>query len=472
MMLTRHSLLRQLGCAITSAMLRQGLPAAVMLRSNALAARGAPSGPNVFSIVDRGATGDGIADCTASIRAALADAARSGSGVVFIPPGDYVYSGTLLIGDNVAVIAALDSVLTARSERQAVMVKGDNVVLRGLQLRSDATQRKQANHSHAIAAVKVRNLLIEDCVITGASAGGIYLEGCQDFVIRNNTVSRTLADTIHMTGGSTTGIVSGNMCLSGGDDGVAVVSYAPQRVICRDIFITNNTVIGSRARGIAVVGGTNVRISDNRIEDTKWAGIYLASEESYDTYAASRISVDRNALRAVNRSSDSGNHACITVVGRPGSSLARTGEIPNQNRAILLLGNKVQGDGKDGIRVDRFTRDITIIANAVADTNGWGIRTSAFGAALIGNRVERASHGGILVGRECPGGKTDLVGNEIYLMNGPRQPGILLEPSRLADSEVRANRLQYDQDSQGAIRIADTIRATQRHNIVNGRLMN
>jgi hypothetical protein len=44
-----------------------------------------------------------------------------------------------------------------------------------------------------------------------------------EFIVRNNRVARTLADTIHVTGGSVAAIVTGNVCSLGGDDGIAVV---------------------------------------------------------------------------------------------------------------------------------------------------------------------------------------------------------------------------------------------------------
>lgn len=423
--------------------------------------------PKLFNIVDYAAKGDGATDCTSAIRATFADASRSG-GIVHIPPGEYAFSDTLLVGSRVTVIASDGSSLIAKSHRQAVTLTGDAIAIRGLRLRSDAKRRRVENFAHAITAVNARNVLIEECMIEGGNAAGIYLQGCQDFVVRNNRITRTLADTIHVTDGSVAGIVTGNVCSLGGDDGIAVVSYVPQGKRCRDISIVDNTISSGSARGIAVLGGERVRISGNRIHDTRWAGIYIASESSWNTYSASDISVEGNRLSAVNRKSDRGTHACITVLGRAGASPAGTGAIPNQNHSIYLIANFINGDGKGGIRVDQFARSITVVANVIADTEGWGIATSALGATLSANRVEQAALGGIVVGRECLGGNTELIGNEVHLAGERPRPGILVEPSQLRRATIRSNRIRNGSRSEHAIQVHDRVQVMRQNNEVDG----
>lgn len=464
MIITRRLFLRRIGVAVTAPGLTAASP--VQLRSALQAAT--PAKPDVFNPLDYGANGDGVSDCTAALRIALDKAARAG-GTVFIPRGRYAYADTLPVRRDVTVVGAPGSELVARSERQALHIVGDNVTLRGLSLHADAVVRKEANHAHAIAGIGVANLLIESCSIAGASAAGIYLQGCRDFVIRNNMVVRTLADTIHLTGGSANGVVSGNTCLHGGDDGVAVVSYASQRVICRNISITDNVIGGGNARGIAVCGGSKVRIRRNQIRETKWAGIYLASEESYDTYGTSDISIEGNELVAANRSRDGGSHACITIVGRPGKSIVRGSQAPNQNSAIHIASNTVRGDGKGALRIDQFARGVTAIGNVLTDTDGWGIQTAALDAAFVSNRIERAALGGIVIGRECLGGNTKLIANEIHLSNGRAQPAIVIEPSDLAGVILQRNQIQYnDLAGKQAIQVAGASNVERSKNAVNG----
>lgn len=76
-------------------------------------------GGQVFNVKAYGAAGDGSADDTAEIQAALDDAAAVGGGVVFLPKGNYKVSATLTItGKAVSIVgvgtgdANLDSVST------------------------------------------------------------------------------------------------------------------------------------------------------------------------------------------------------------------------------------------------------------------------------------------------------------------------------------------------------------------------
>lgn len=59
-----------------------------------------------ISVKDFGATGDGVADDTAEIQAALTAAGAAGGGDVYLPPGTYAVSGTLLIGNGAAGVAS------------------------------------------------------------------------------------------------------------------------------------------------------------------------------------------------------------------------------------------------------------------------------------------------------------------------------------------------------------------------------
>jgi len=432
------------------------------------AAAASARGSRIFSVLEYGARGDGATDCTRAIQSAIDAAGRVGGGTVVIPPGTYVYTDVLLVGSHVTVVGAEGSVLHAKAERQAVTLKGENITLRNLHLRSEGTRRREANVYHAIAGEGAANVLIEHCRIEGASAAGIYMKGCRNFWIRHNVVVRTLADTIHITGGSAQGVVSGNRCLRGGDDGVGVVSYAPQRTRCCDILVEDNVIVGGAARGVAVLGGERIYILRNRIEETKWAGIYIASEDSFDTFASSDVWAEDNDLVAVNRQSDEGTHACITILGRLGSSLAESGMIENKNRRIHLIANRIRGDGQGGIRIDPFNVDMTVASNEVLETFGWGISTAAFGARVIGNRIARVAKGGIVVPSDCLGGETVLVANAIDLSGGNMRPAIVVNTRRLERLAISGNRIRYDLRPAEEIRVARLPHVSRSHNTVNG----
>jgi hypothetical protein len=64
--------------------------------------KSANESPNIFSIRDFGATGDGVTPDTSAIQAAIDACTKLGGGTVLLPPGNYL-SGTITLKDNVTL---------------------------------------------------------------------------------------------------------------------------------------------------------------------------------------------------------------------------------------------------------------------------------------------------------------------------------------------------------------------------------
>ena len=60
----------------------------------------------VFSVIDYGATGNGVTDDTASVKAAVSAAITAGGGCVYFPAGVYIISDTITIGFNLKICGA------------------------------------------------------------------------------------------------------------------------------------------------------------------------------------------------------------------------------------------------------------------------------------------------------------------------------------------------------------------------------
>ncbi len=131
--------------------------------------------------------------------------------------------------------------------------------------------------------------------------GGIFIYGCSNGIVSNNSVQFTYADAIHHTAAAHDITTSGNKVENSGDDGVAVVSYYPG-TRCYNIVVSNNTVKNAWwGRGLTNIGGDNVIIEDNFVENCINAGIWLAAEKKnnglgHDTWAPSNTTVRRNVV--------------------------------------------------------------------------------------------------------------------------------------------------------------------------------
>jgi len=150
------------------------------------------------------------------------------------------------------------------------------------------------------------NFSITNVTIDGAAygrppsnrgAGGIFIRHSTNGTVANNRVSWSLADSIHITGGSHNIRVAGNSVDHSLDDSIAVVNYNDGT---GDVVIEGNTVQDNRAgRGITAVGASNVQMRNNTISGNTGdgAGVYIASEPAYNTAPPRNILVEGNTIQ-------------------------------------------------------------------------------------------------------------------------------------------------------------------------------
>ncbi len=290
---------------------------------------------SAVSVAVYNALPDDTADDTIAIQKAL-----DVGGDIVLNSGVYLISGLLRIKKANTRLYGVNATLHATNpESQAVNIEADNVGVYGLRFTAVTNTRKSAPWHTRIAVYKevagviqsVRNTKIVGNTIApvdgavapygnSASAGGILLLRAEGFLVANNTVTRTLADGIHMTAGSKDGIVIGNKVRETGDDMIAAVSYAlggiaalnnagmlsdiqilKQTKLVQNVLITDNDVSGNYwGRGITVVGGQDITIQRNKIDNVATgAGVLLAREASYQTFGVLNVLVKDNTLSRI-----------------------------------------------------------------------------------------------------------------------------------------------------------------------------
>lgn len=304
----------------------------------------------VRSVREFGAVGDGMADDTAALQAAI-NGVLPGT-ILDFPAGTYAYSKVLTLAHNDVVLRGAQATLAARDPaQQALIVRGNRAGIVGLRLKGIANQRLLTPESAQLVIAGRWVQAVGNTVLGGASAG-IFVDGARDFRVAGNHVFATKADGIHMTNGARDGVVEGNLVHETGDDLIAVVSYRPTNAsdsqLARNILIENNDVWGnSWGRGITVVGGENIAIIGNTIRRIPAAaGIYLAQERSYRTYGDRYITVANNIVGDIQ-----------TKLSPSGAAHPRHGaiDINTSNEApvefIDVENNIIDGAGFAGIRL-------------------------------------------------------------------------------------------------------------------------
>lgn len=275
---------------------------------------------------------DGVDD-TVALQSAL-DSLLPGDELLFDVPGVYHHNLTLYVRRPGVIVNGNNAELRGTNpDDQAIMVQSDDVDVTNFIINNVTNARGTSPKHPAIslnsaneAATQLHRIRILNNVIRGdgtnfdpgtptqaSSSGGVFVRNVDGFVIANNRIIRSLADGIHITRGSRNGRVLSNYIESGGDDGIAMVTYLDKewrtkaadfvstmqaRDQVRNIFVYHNTVKGNYwGRGIAVVGARDITIDTNYVtEITRAGGIYIAHEYEYSSYGVYNVLVINNVV--------------------------------------------------------------------------------------------------------------------------------------------------------------------------------
>lgn len=164
--------------------------------------------------------------------------------------------------------------------------------------------RNEANSALKVeqTGAYVRGLRFQDLDFNDLQGGCILLKRVIDCKVSGITARQTSADIVHITALSDGVTVSDIYSELAGDDTVAVIGYntpggnnpgQPKNirisgVTCKDIV---------HGRGVAVVGGHKVQISDVFVEGCTAAGVLVGAEPSYPTHPSSDVTISNVVVR-------------------------------------------------------------------------------------------------------------------------------------------------------------------------------
>ena len=190
-----------------------------------------------------GAVGDGIANDTAALQAAI-DSLPSG-GTLTIPAGKvYRHSSLLRITKPGVTINGSGTLLASNESSSALIIQADNVTVDGLTLEaSPTTKRWEAYEQMKLLLLGHSGIVVKNVTINGSAAAGIYVGSTTNFTLADVSVNNTRADAIHITSGASGGKVLRPTITGSGDDGVAIVSYEGDGAIVNNITVVSPRVL-------------------------------------------------------------------------------------------------------------------------------------------------------------------------------------------------------------------------------------
>lgn len=243
--------------------------------------------------------------------------AKPGS-VVTIPAGKYALTRSLSVATSGVTIrgAGMDKSILSfarqNSGAEGLLVTGDDFTLqdvaiedsKGDALKINGTKNavmrrvraewtggaKTANGAYGLYPVQVTNVLIEGCVVKGASDAGIYVGQSDNIIVRNNRAEGNVAG-IEIEN-STGADVYGNVA-TGNSGGILVFNMPDLPVpgsktrVFRNIVAANNhanfgakgSAVSSVPPGSGVIVNSNdlVEIFDNDLKDNQTANVIISS---------------------------------------------------------------------------------------------------------------------------------------------------------------------------------------------------
>ena len=154
---------------------------------------------SIFNVKDYGAVGDGTADDTAAVQAAIDAAEVVGGGTVYLSGGIYKLSAALTITDGIILAGAGKSPSSAlptdlnftHNGRCIIIDSGSDIVIRDMYIHSAAT-------TDDVVAVKgsSRRITLERLIVngTGTTGVGVYLGADAGWVIESTVHQMSVVD--------------------------------------------------------------------------------------------------------------------------------------------------------------------------------------------------------------------------------------------------------------------------------------
>lgn len=298
-----------------------------------------------------------------AINLALANCRKRNYGSVFVPASTWLVRGAVLsVPSGVTVYGfGRSSVIYAADYTNSGFYASakDRVTVRDLAFRSHAKVRGENSSTGAVWFVGCTNISLRNLYIDGGKAAGLYVDNCTGGEVENIEAQNTLADGVHIVGGSKRIRVRGINGYRTGDDTVAVVSYLSQPQ-CSDIHVSNVVSIDCvNGRGISSIGSKDVIYDGFRVVNPGSHGAICAYESPIpgvraETHTPSGCRFLNGVIEDVDAAP---GFNAIIITGEDSSHVVDDVEVSNvtlrrANQSIISFASNVRVTGctiRDGI---------------------------------------------------------------------------------------------------------------------------
>lgn len=276
-------------------------------------------------------SGRGLVDVNAKLQR-LFDKVPAGSRILF-NTGIYLNSGAvgLIVKKSLFLEFQRGAVLKFNhNDAKYLQTWSSDVTLLSPQIDGGSTTWKRGDN----AGIRVRsngapvsNIEIIRPRIKNVAGAGLLVgwsDHISDVTIDNPVVKNSQADGVSIAYNTSDVSVMSPRCYNTGDDGVSIVSYLDAANPVRRVMVTDALSVDSKARGLTVIGGEDIKLTGKSINATAQGILVIQDAGRYNTYAPKRIKLDVEAFNSEGIGVEIGRNAedvsgSATAVGSRGT---------------------------------------------------------------------------------------------------------------------------------------------------------
>jgi len=317
---------------------------------------------NALSVKDYGAHGDGTSDDGQAIQNAIDDAQTKGL-AVWLPPGTYLDTGTVLGIEGVTIYGAGMWWTTIQGASARFVCGGTACSIFDLALLGETILRDDAETVPGISGLfgtgsQIRNVWIEHTT-TGAWIGEPGQAPASGLLVHGARIRDTFADGINFCNGTSNSTVEQSTARNTGDDGFASWSPSGDPTNTGNLFRFDTVQVPWRANCFAIYGGTGNGIEDSVCADVvTYPGVLVGQLFDSNPFGGTTTVARDTLLRAGGlfyqqqwgALTVSGNEAAPALTG---VSVADVDIVDATFSGLLFIGPKtaIQGMSLSGVTV-------------------------------------------------------------------------------------------------------------------------
>lgn len=371
-----------------------GMVTSVLTTPGSSALTALPGALGSLSVRSKGAVGDGVADDTAAIQAALANAFGA---TVVVPAGTWKVTGLTLASGATLVVLPGATIRGVTAAASVITAQGTETAPVSVTVNTTLGSRTITAPGHGLVAgdlFRLGSTSVYDASSTSSTIG--------ELLVVESVASSVITTQTPIVGGPYTTTASATVSKITPAQGISIYGGGT---------IRGNRVANAEQLGLTVRLARSVRIRDITFADFDQKHVLVRDCTDVGVEAC-RFDWASHAAQAYGVSfsdatQDSWATSCTFVDVRHSLSTNNSTAGKGIPRRIRFEGNTVQytypasgGAGGDAIDTHSAAEDIWIERNTVVGSSGQGINVECRSCRVVGNRVINAASNGIQVHNE------------------------------------------------------------------------